>query len=363
MALNFLQLTNRTLNRLNEVELTSANFTSSTGIQTTAKNGVNDAIRDIVAAELEWPFNVAAGSDTLIPGTQEYTLATGRSYDWDSFFILPVNIVTNGEFTSDITSWTDKSAGSGTSAYTSDGNGRLRLTGDGTDIGASEQTLATVVNRTYRILIRHVSNDVTLTIGTTTGGTNLLSETVALDNAGEGEMSNFTFVATTTTSFLRFANTSTTAVDIDFVRVREDKMGRELELVSQDSWRKGVHGSKISSTSSKKIDTYIKASNFGYPDVVYKTQNGKYGVSPVPDQANYGVTYDYWTIASDLSAYDDNTNIPDQYEHVIIHRAIYYCLVLRSDATILDRMDKQFNTYVDKMRTELINKPDAMVAL
>ena len=37
----YLELTNFVLNELNEVELTSSNFTSSRGVQTSAKNFIN----------------------------------------------------------------------------------------------------------------------------------------------------------------------------------------------------------------------------------------------------------------------------------------------------------------------------------
>ena len=43
----YLVLANRVLNDLNEVELTSANFSSSRGIQTSVKNFVNRALHDI----------------------------------------------------------------------------------------------------------------------------------------------------------------------------------------------------------------------------------------------------------------------------------------------------------------------------
>ena len=47
MAETYLTLTNKVLARLNEVELTSSTFTSARGIQTQAKNAVNEAIRYI----------------------------------------------------------------------------------------------------------------------------------------------------------------------------------------------------------------------------------------------------------------------------------------------------------------------------
>ena len=47
MAETFLTLTNKVIVELNEVELTSANFTDARGVQVQCKNAVNEAIRYI----------------------------------------------------------------------------------------------------------------------------------------------------------------------------------------------------------------------------------------------------------------------------------------------------------------------------
>ena len=43
----YLTITNRVLNDLNEVELTSSTFSSSRGVQTSVKNFVNRALHDV----------------------------------------------------------------------------------------------------------------------------------------------------------------------------------------------------------------------------------------------------------------------------------------------------------------------------
>ena len=47
MATTYLDLSNRTLRELNEVEMTSSNFSSSRGIQTADKDFINKSIHDI----------------------------------------------------------------------------------------------------------------------------------------------------------------------------------------------------------------------------------------------------------------------------------------------------------------------------
>ena len=85
MALTFLSLTNSVITRMNEVELTSSNFTSSRGIQTQCKNSVNEAIRYINQTEFGYSFNHASNSSTLIAGQARYTIPTStKSIDYST---------------------------------------------------------------------------------------------------------------------------------------------------------------------------------------------------------------------------------------------------------------------------------------
>ena len=121
----YLTLTNLALNELNEVELTSSNFTSSRGIQTSAKNFINKAVNELYLSEIEWPWLHTNGTQVINAGQQEYTFPTAfRKADFDSFRIKPTELITNGEFTSDISNWTTVD---GTPTYVSTGNGRLQL--------------------------------------------------------------------------------------------------------------------------------------------------------------------------------------------------------------------------------------------
>ena len=80
MAQTYLTLTNSVLARMNEVELTSATFATSRGIQTQAKNAVNEAIRYINQKEFSYPFNHASNSQVLVPGTVKYTVPTSTKH-------------------------------------------------------------------------------------------------------------------------------------------------------------------------------------------------------------------------------------------------------------------------------------------
>ena len=93
MASSYLVLINNVLRDLNEVELTSSNFSSSRGIQTAVKDYVNRAIDDIINADTEWPFTVVNKTFTTTAGTRLYTrsaLSTTntKTVDFDSFTFL-----------------------------------------------------------------------------------------------------------------------------------------------------------------------------------------------------------------------------------------------------------------------------------
>ena len=88
MANTFLIYTNDVLARMNEVQLTSSDFSSSRGIQTQAKNAVNQSIRYINQREFTWPFNTVEASKTLTAGITRYALPSNTKWiDYATFRI------------------------------------------------------------------------------------------------------------------------------------------------------------------------------------------------------------------------------------------------------------------------------------
>ena len=169
MATTYLTLTNRVLRELNETELTSSTFASSRGIQTAVKDFINKGIHDIYNETGEIPLLYARTTQDLIVGDNEYDLPNDlRKVDMDSFTMGPKEIVTNGEFTSNINSWT---TGDGSPSYTSSGNGRLNL-----NSSAAYQAISTTVNKTYKLQVRVLSpnsstSGLIVRVGTSAGGT------------------------------------------------------------------------------------------------------------------------------------------------------------------------------------------------
>ena len=111
MATTYLELTNQALRELNEIPLTSANFSGAVGLQQFVKDSINKSIFDIANEEPQLPFfsaGVSGGTDPFygnvtvatVAGQRWYTLKAGSSdittdyasIDWDDFLITTVNV-------------------------------------------------------------------------------------------------------------------------------------------------------------------------------------------------------------------------------------------------------------------------------
>ena len=89
MSGTYLSLTNKTLSRLNEVQLTSSNFTNARGIQVQAQNAVNESIRYINQREFNYPFNHATETKTLTAGVVRYSIPTSaKTVDYNTFRLV-----------------------------------------------------------------------------------------------------------------------------------------------------------------------------------------------------------------------------------------------------------------------------------
>ena len=111
MATTYLDLTNEVLRELNEIPLTSANFTGAVGLQQFVKDAVNKSIFDIANEEPQLPFLATGESGATDPfygnvtvasvaGTRWYELKASSSslkddyasIDWDDFYLTTINV-------------------------------------------------------------------------------------------------------------------------------------------------------------------------------------------------------------------------------------------------------------------------------
>ena len=349
MATTYLTLTNRVLRELNETELTSSTFSSSRGIQTAVKDFINKGIHDIYNETGEIPLLYARTTQDLTVGDNEYSFPTDfRKADMDSFTMGPKEIVTNGEFTSNINSWT---TGDGSPSHTSSGNGRLNL-----NSSAAYQAINTTVNKTYRIQVRVLSPNssstaLTIRVGTSAGGTQNLNTTRAVTNFREGAILNTTFTATAQVSYI-YLEASGVQLDVDYVRIsRNDIAQRKLAFVSYDSYLQ----------TYKATDDTNNSGNYSAPLRVYILPDyATFGVSPRPNTNEYTISYNYYTTHTDLSAHGDNMTLPDRFRTLIVDRAKYYTYMLRSDPQHAQLADRDFQRKLRLLKVDYATKNDYM---
>ena len=349
MATTYLTLTNRVLRELNETELTSSTFSSSRGIQTAVKDFVNKGIHDIYNETGEIPLLYSRTSQNLFVGDNEYDFPTDfRKADMDSFVLKPTELVTNGEFTSNITSWT---TGDGSPSYTSSGNGRLNL-----NDAAAYQAINTTVNKEYKLQVRVLSpnsssSGLIVRVGTSAGGTQNLNTTQAVTNFREGAILNTTFTATAQTSYI-YVESDSVQLDVDYIRIsRNDISLRKLAYVSYDNYLQNY----------KVIDDTNNKGNYSAPLRVYiLPDHSAFGVSPRPNTSEYTIHYDYYTTHTDLSAHGDNMTLPDRFSTLIIDRAKYYTYMLRSDPQHAQLADRDFQRKLRLLKVDYATKNDYM---
>ena len=98
MAVTYVQLVNELLRRVNEVALDSAGsgFASVKGVQALAKDSINNAVREILQHNQEWPFTLTVHTETMVSGTGPYSFPSDFSrVDWDSFYLKKLTSADN----------------------------------------------------------------------------------------------------------------------------------------------------------------------------------------------------------------------------------------------------------------------------
>jgi len=349
MATTYLVLSNRVLRELNEVEMTSSNFSSSRGIQTAVKDFVNKSIHDIYNEGAELPLLHTSTTQATFPGDGEYAFPTDmRRVDFESFFLKPNELITNGEFESNITGWT---TGDGSPSYTSSGNGRLNL-----NDAAAYQAISTIVNRQYKLQVRVLSpnsstSGLIVRVGTSAGGTQNLNTTQAVTNFREGAILDTTFTATAQTSYV-YVESDGVQLDVDYVRVsRADITTRKLRYISYDDYLQRF----------KEQDDRNSSGHHGMPQYVYrKPDYSSFGLTPIPDKNDYLISYDYYTTHTDLSAHGDTIALPDRFSPLIVDRSKYYVYMLRSDPDHANLSNRDYQRKLNLLKTDYASRADYM---
>ena len=106
----------------------------------------------------------------------------------------------------------------------------------------------------------------------------------------------------------------------------------------------------------RQLDDTGDAAGIAAPNLVYQTNESKFGVTPIPNAA-YEVEYVYWSFPSDLSLYNDVAVIPDRFKHVVIDGAMMYMMRFRSNDQSAAIHQQNFENGIRSMRRVLIDEP------
>ena len=355
MASTYLALVNNVFRDVNEVELTSSNFSNSRGIQTSVKDFVNRAVSDIINSELNWPFTRSEGSLDLVSGKQLYAFSTVSSslkyVDYDTVFLQPKDFITNGDYevsgSASITGWTTVS---GSPAASSKFGNTLKLT----SASVTQELSDLIVGKDYEVIVKLTGATITATIGTSSGGSQTKSQTITISNANESSYTSFTFTATAITHYITLAEASGSNAYVGFISLTENDINpKRLKYITYEEWNDNFRERDLAASTDK----------LGVPEYVYTTYNDEIGFSSIPDSDNLSIKFDYYITHTDLSAHDSTSLIPTRFEPVIIARARYYAFMLRSDLQNAQFANKEYQDGVKRMRVELINRKNYLRAV
>ena len=106
----------------------------------------------------------------------------------------------------------------------------------------------------------------------------------------------------------------------------------------------------------RQVDDTGDAAGIAAPNLIYQTNESKFGVTPIPNAA-YEVEYVYWSFPLDLSLYNDVAVIPDRFKHVVIDGAMMYMMRFRSNDQSAAIHQQNFENGIRSMRRVLIDEP------
>lgn len=93
------------------------------------------------------------------------------------------------------------------------------------------------------------------------------------------------------------------------------------------------------------------------PIYIVHAPNREFIVAPSPKE-NYDLSYEYYTVTTDLSAATDAPTIPEMYRNVIVEGAIYYAYMFRGNTQDAAVSKAKFEQHLKHMRIMLINRTE-----
>lgn len=103
----------------------------------------------------------------------------------------------------------------------------------------------------------------------------------------------------------------------------------------------------------------IDGTNLARPLRVIRGQDNSFILSPVPDFA-YNVRYNGFAAVVELTNYSDTSVIPEEYESIIIDKALHYAYMFRDNKEQADLAQARYMDGLSKMRRKLIPQSDTL---
>lgn len=126
----------------------------------------------------------------------------------------------------------------------------------------------------------------------------------------------------------------------------EDNQPRRLHVISYTEYL----------DTRRPVDDIGGADNYAIPEVVFQTQDMKFGVSPVPS-TDYQIEYKRFIYPDDMVAADDVCIVPSRFDNVILDGAMFYMLMYRSNEQGAAIYRDKLNTGIKTMRQILLDDP------
>lgn len=149
-------------------------------------------------------------------------------------------------------------------------------------------------------------------------------------------------------------NINATSIDWDSFRIRTDTpnniTAKSLGNLSYDVYRSEFLARDDGATS----ETY------GKPTSVVRRSDNNIILTPVPDKA-YTIVYEYFNLPIELELEDDTPLIPEQFNQVIIDKALHYAYMFRDNSEQAAIAEDRFEKSIHKMRRILIPQFDSVV--
>ena len=130
-----------------------------------------------------------------------------------------------------------------------------------------------------------------------------------------------------------------------YLRSTDGNVGQPLQPIDVDFYTRYMRNSDLDNADG------------GVPMFAYRTKsNNGFGLSPIPDDRGYTVSYAAWAEPTLLVNATDVIAIPERYYNVLISRVRYYLWMFRENAQQASFALNEYETGLQQMHRDLVEK-------